>query len=238
MSDETQKAAQQPKPKSIIPGVLGVTVAFVLIAAGMILMAGAQKRQNNADDSAVGDASTYQGTEIDPPQELPDFTLTGVDGEPFSLSDLRGRFVLMAFGYTHCPDVCPLTLSEYKIILGALGDQADQVAFVFVSVDGERDTPERLAQYFDVRGVSDFVIALTGPESDLRQIGVDYGLYFEKAEDPGTSENYLVTHTAASFLIDREGRLRMIFSMDPEKFTLYPEMVAERIKELLQNPSV
>jgi protein SCO1/2 len=233
MSNKTQNAAQQQTPKRIAPGLLAGGIVLALIAAGMILVAVAEKRPNDAADSAADDTATYQGTVVDPPQELPDFTLTGVDGEPFSLSDLRGRFVLMAFGYTHCPDVCPLTLSEYKIIREALGDQADQVAFVFVSVDGERDTPERLAQYFDVRGVSDFVTGLTGPESDLRRIGVDYGLYFEKVKDPGTSENYLVTHTAASFLIDREGRLRMIFSMDPEKFTLYPEMVAERIKELL-----
>ncbi len=219
---------------------IGVT-AGVLILAGMIgLVAFAAILfvifQASAGTDSVASANTdtageYRGTVFDPPQQLQDFTLTGVDGEPVHLSDFAGRWVLIDFGYTHCPDICPLTLSEYKQIRADLGDQADKVAFVFVSVDGERDTPERMKAYMELRGVDDFVTALTGEETYLKEIGVEYGLFFEKVKDPGTQANYLVNHTAASFLIDPERRLQMIFSMDPEKLSLNPEMVAEEVKK-------
>jgi protein SCO1 len=89
----------------------------------------------------------YNGiTAIEPPVAMPNFTLTNQHGEPISLSDLSGKPVLITFGFTHCPDVCPITLGEMRNIHEVL---ADNIHYVFVSVDGERDTPEVLRDYFE-----------------------------------------------------------------------------------------
>jgi protein SCO1/2 len=87
------------------------------------------------------------GTPIDPPRPLADFTLPSQDGTPLSLSALHGKYVLLFFGYTHCPDVCPTTLTDFVQVKRALGAAASQVRFVFISVDGERDTPPVLRHF-------------------------------------------------------------------------------------------
>ena len=195
---------------------LGFVVASSVVRA---LAAGQAAEQNVAG-----------GALVDPPHHLQDFTLTSQTGAPISLSDLRGKAVLLFFGYTHCPDVCPTTLGEYLRVKQALGDRADEVAFVFVSVDGRRDTPDVIRNYlghFD----PDF-IGMTGDEATLRRVGAEYGLLFEtdstqtethdgdSAHTDGEGadhtagldpENYFVQHSSPSFLIDRDGDLRMLF---------------------------
>ena len=97
---------------------------------------------SEASTAAVDETPSTGGAYVDPPRQLQDFTLTSHDAEPISLSDLRDRVVVMFFGYTNCPDVCPVTLTDYTRVKASLGDAAKDVTFVFVSVDGERDTPE------------------------------------------------------------------------------------------------
>lgn len=165
-------------------------------------------------------------TAIDPPKDMPDFTLTNQFGELTSLTDLRGKYVLLTFGYTHCPDVCPLTLNEFRRVQNSLGDLAEQVEFVFISVDGERDTPNILHQYFETRKLEGF-IGLTGDEIDLRQLGIDYGLFFEKAS--GTSQGgYLVNHTAGSFLLNPDGQWIMRY-----QFGILPSVITADLETLL-----
>ncbi len=181
---------------------------------------------NARSDSPTIDGDWSSGATVyDPPRALRDFTLTTQSSERLSLSDLRGRMGLLFFGFTHCPDVCPTTLLEFKRVKQALGDDANEVAFVFISVDGVRDTPEVLARY-----LADFdpdFIGLTGDEVYLRQIGADYDLFFERRE-MGSEGGYTVDHTASSFLIDREGRLVMKFAFGTE-----PEAIAAAIRERL-----
>jgi len=183
------------------------------------------------------------GALVDPPRQVQDFTLTSQTGEPISLSDLRGRAVLMFFGYTHCPDVCPTTLADYTRVKQALGRDAGDVAFVFISVDGRRDTPGVIADYLD-RFDSDF-IGMTGDETTLRRIGAEYGLLFhqetasgegtdeeghEHQEEPGLdAESYFVQHTSPSFVIDRDGYLRMVYFYGTK-----PEVIADGIREVLR----
>src|SRR5258706_13246638 len=95
--------------------------------------------QNKALESA--------GTVIDPPRQLKDFTLTNQAGKPMKLSDLRGQMALVFFVYTNCPNVCPVAVATFTQIRTALGDKASKVAFVFISVDGKRDTPEYLTRF-------------------------------------------------------------------------------------------
>lgn len=149
-----------------------------------------------------------RGSVVDPPRALADFTLTGHTGEPISLSSFRGSPVLLFFGYTYCPDICPATLSDFHKAAKLLGPDAERVKFVFISVDGDRDTPERLARYVQAFGPE--MIGMTGAEGDIRRIGADYGLYFARKE-MGADKPYLVDHTATAYLINQNGELVMVY---------------------------
>jgi len=129
----------------------------------------------NTGAAVIDSAQEFDGiTRVDPPRALQDFTLTNQDNQPTSLHQdnqptslrsLRGQYTLLLFGYTHCPDVCPLTLLKYKRVKDGLGELGDQIHFVFISVDGERDTPERLKPY--LRNFDESFIGLTGESLSL-----------------------------------------------------------------------
>jgi protein SCO1/2 len=148
---------------------------------------------------------------VQPPRTMPNFTLTSQNGQPMQLSDLRGRTVLMFFGYTHCPDICPTSLSDMKRIKAALGDDAKDVAFVFVSVDGARDTPALLKQYVTLFDPS--FIGLTGTEAEVRQIALEYGAHF--TYDKSASETaYVVNHTADTYVLDKGGQWQAAYALN------------------------
>ena len=102
---------------------------------------------SSADTRTTGGLTA--GARVDPPHLLQDFTLTSQTGDPIRLSDLRGRAAVLFFGYTHCPEECPTTMANFKRVKQMLGDQADQTAFVFISVDGTRDTPAQLTSFLN-----------------------------------------------------------------------------------------
>jgi len=150
----------------------------------------------------------YNGVVIDPPLEPVPFSLQHYDGSTVTEATLRGRVALLFFGYTSCPDVCPTTLAEFRLLAGALGDQAGEVAFVFVTVDPQRDTPQQLRRYvgnFDRR-----FYGLTGSDQALDALYRPYGVYHEKRE-LGSAAGYLVDHTASVYVLDRQGRLVLTF---------------------------
>jgi protein SCO1 len=168
-----------------------------------------------------------QGTPVEPPVALTDFTLpSSRDGAPLSLSDLAGTPTLLFFGYTFCPDVCPLTLSEMKRTKELLGADGARLNVVFVSVDPARDTPEVLARYVTTFDPS--FIGLQGDEATLRRIGKEYGLYYKQNTPEGTSAAYLVDHSAASYLIDGNGQLRMLYG-----YGTPPDVLADGVRTLL-----
>jgi len=171
-------------------------------------------------------ATPLPGTVLNPPRPLEDFTLTDHTGAPFSLSDLRGRPALVFFGFTNCPDICPTTLGEFKRVKSLLGRDADEVAFVFVSVDPQRDTPERLAEY--VGAFDPAFIGLTGDDAALRPIAQEFGVYYQAVPLEGSETAYTVDHTASSFALDREGRLAIVFS-----YGTPPDAIVQRIRALL-----
>lgn len=170
----------------------------------------------------------FDGTiAIEPPIVIPDLGLANTDNALTRLSQLRGQFVLLTFGFTHCPDVCPLTLNDFQHIQAQLGPMADEVQLVFVSVDGGRDTPAALRDYFSFRDL-DSIIALTGSEDEVRAFGAPFGLAFEVSGESDAS-GYLVNHTAGSFLLDRDGRWIMRY-----QFGVPPEVIAADLRQLLQ----
>ncbi len=164
---------------------------------------------------------------VEPPGLINDFTLTSQANKPMKFSELRGRLALVTFGYTHCPDVCPVNLARFKQVRIALETAADQVNFVFISVDGKRDTPEVLAMH--LAAFDETFIGLTGEETAVRQVAKDFGVIFYVTNDARTQADYLVTHTASSFLVGREGWLRRVYAYGTE-----PEIVAADIKAMLK----
>lgn len=187
----------------------------LLVILCLLLVGCAQFGASPAADESL--TQENGGTPVNPPQPLTNFTLTSQTGAPLRLSDLHGRPVLLFFGYTHCPDVCPTTLGEWKRVKATLGDAAKQVAFVFISVDSQRDQPAVLKKF--LAGFDPSFIGLTGDPTTIQAIGKDYGLYFKSHADEGSAE-YLVDHSAVSYLIDQEGRLRMIYSADVPESTI------------------
>jgi protein SCO1/2 len=155
-----------------------------------------------------GASYTFQGSLIDPASPAPDIELQDQSGDLFRLGDQQGKVVLVFFGYTHCPDVCPITLTEFKQIKQDLGDLSDQVQFVFVTVDPERDTRQRIRQYLS--SFDPEFIGLGGAREDLEPVWKSYGVY-EAKHDPGSQGEDQVDHTSRVYAVDKEGNLRLTY---------------------------
>ena len=156
-----------------------------------------------------------------------DFSLVDSDGKVRTLADFKGKVVVMFFGYTQCPDICPTTLTEMQQVMALLGPQSDKVQVLFVTVDPERDTAEILKQYvpaFDPR----FLGLRPADEAALEKVTKDFKIYYKKV--PGTKPgSYTMDHTAGSYAFDPEGRLRLYI-----KHAQGPETLAHDLKELLK----
>jgi protein SCO1/2 len=156
-----------------------------------------------------------------------DFSLLDPDGKVRTLADFKGKVVVMFFGYTQCPDICPTTLTEMQQVMTLLGPQSDKVQVLFVTVDPERDTAEILKQYvpaFDAR----FLGLRPTDEAALEKVTKDFKIYYKKV--PGTKPgSYTMDHTAGSYAFDPEGHLRLYI-----KHAQGPETLAHDLKELLK----
>ena len=153
----------------------------------------------------------WRGITIDPARDVPAFRFVQSDGDTLSTAPEDGRPSLVFFGYTHCPDVCPVTLADWTRAKAALGDQADRVRWLFVSVDPARDTPaiaEAYAQQFDPT-----FVGLSGDSATTA--GIQRAFTVASYETPGvTDADYLVTHASQCFLIDDTGKLRAMYSFN------------------------
>ncbi len=134
-----------------------------------------------------------RGSAIQSPYSAPDFTLPDGRGQEFHLAGQRGRVVLLFFGFTSCPDVCPTTLSEFKQVRQRLGKDADRVSFVFITVDPDRDTPERMAKY--ASGFDPSFIGLSGDEAQLGPVWKAYGVYRQLNKASADDTAYEVEHS-------------------------------------------
>jgi protein SCO1/2 len=171
---------------------------------------------------------TFHGSLLDPAAPAPDFTLTDQNGEPFRLSDHHDRVVLIYFGYTHCPDVCPATLALFKQARERLGPQADGARFIFITIDPDRDTSERLREHLN--RIDPVIVGLTGTLEELEPVWAAYGVY--RLEQPGTGETGpLFDHSARVYVVDRHGELRLTFpfGFDVDEFT-------QDVSHLIQEP--
>jgi len=179
---------------------VGVGTAIVLLIIGLVSLS--RSSNNTGHDHAAGESDFTGITLVNPPQDVPDFTLTNQDGKPTRLSDLRGKPTLIFFGFTHCPDVCPMTLSEFLRLNEAVGP--DKVNFVFISVDGARDTPAVMKQRL-ANSRTPFVIGLTGDVQDVLKYGAPFNLVAE-SEPKDAAGEYDIAHTSAVFVLNASGQ--------------------------------
>jgi len=157
-------------------------------------------------DKLPGKQTSFQNTDVTGLDYAKGFSLTDHTGKPRTLADYKGKVVLVFFGYTQCPDVCPTTMAEMASVMQKLGPQADQVQVLFVTLDPERDTQQLLASYvpaFDKR-----FVGLYGTPEQTAKVAKDFKVFYSKVpgKEPGS---YTIDHTAGTYAYDREGRLRL-----------------------------
>jgi protein SCO1/2 len=155
-----------------------------------------------------------------------DFPLPDLAGQPRSIKDFAGKVVVLFFGYTQCPDVCPITLAEIAQAKKLLGPDGDKVQGVFITIDPERDTPEMLKAYMG--NFDPGFVALRGTPDQLAAVAKDFKVYYKKV-DGKTPGSYTMDHSAASYVYDPQGRLRL--------YTRYgggPQALADDLRLLLK----
>ncbi len=162
---------------------------------------------------------------------LPDlkFSLQAAGNKPFTQNDLKGKTVLMFFGYASCPDICPTTMAQLSEVIAKLGQDAKDVRIVFISVDPHRDTPDMLQAYVDAFNKN--AIGLTGTEEQIRSLARNYRIAYQ-IEKPKPGDNpdfYDVTHSRGVFIFDNQGRARLLAS-DTEAV----DLVTQDVRQLLE----
>jgi len=170
-------------------------------------------------------APEFRGVDITGADYARDFALPDQDGQMRSLKDFAGKVVVVFFGYTQCPDVCPTTLQEIVQVKQALGADGDRLQAIFVTVDPERDTPEMLKAYMG--NFDPTFIALRGSDAQTAAIAKDFKIYYKKV-DGQTPTSYTMDHSAGSYIFDPAGRLR-IYS----RYGSGPDAVAADVRSLL-----
>ena len=135
-----------------------------------------------------------------------DFALTDHNGKPRSIADFRGKLVFVFFGYTHCPDICPTTLSDMAGIMKALGPDADKLQVLFITLDPERDTPEVMAGF--VPAFHPAFLGLYGDRPATEKVARDFKI-FQQRVSGSDGKSYTIDHTAASYVFDTRGNLRL-----------------------------
>lgn len=169
--------------------------------------------------------SGFSATDVSGADFAKSFNLTDHTGKPRTLEDFKGKVVALFFGYTHCPDVCPTTMADLKNSMKLLGDDADKVQVLFVTLDPERDTQELLAQY--VPGFDARFIGLYGTPEQTAAVIKEFKIYASKVENSGKS-GYTIDHSAGLYLYDKDGKIKLYVDYGTK-----PDVLAADIKKLL-----
>ncbi len=181
----------------------------------------------SATTEPVAPTSGLAGTDVSKDDLGGDFTLTDGNGKPFSMSSLKGKAVILSFGFTHCPDVCPTELLTYSDTLKQLGDQAKDVAVVFVSVDPERDTPELIGQYVKQFNPNFIGLTDTGGGAELALAKQIYRIVSAKTEIKSDTV-YNVDHSSGAYLLDKNGKA-VVFA----RYGMEAPQIAADLKKIL-----
>jgi protein SCO1/2 len=199
-----------------VVGVVFATIAVVaLVVAAIVSPSGAGDGATTGEDQTIEPPYAYPAIEPAPPLDLVD-----QDGRPFDLASLLGEPVLIFFGYTHCPDVCPATVGVVNRVLGDVGEGP---RVLFVSIDPERDTPDALKQYLAY--LPEAYSGLTGSAVQVREAADGYHVTYAKVET-GSASGYAMAHTAELYLIDAEGRLRSHYPFGTDEAVIADDVAA------------
>ncbi len=193
--------------------ILTAAIAVVALIGGY----GLWQVRNNADRAGATTSGLVTNVSIGGP-----FALTDHTGRAVTDEDFRGRLMLVYFGYTFCPDVCPTELGEVALALDELGDDRDAVTPVLITIDPERDTAELLAEYVPLFHES--MVGLTGSADAIQQVAQSYRVFYRKVEDPEYTY-YLMDHTSFVYLMGRDGEFLSMFA-----YGTAPEEMAEAIR--------
>lgn len=179
----------------------------VLLTAILSLTSCGERQSAQENQMILTPANTaFKNTDVTGLGYASDFALTDHAGKQRTLADFKGKAVLVFFGFMNCPDVCPTTMAEMAGVMKDLGQDADRVQVLFITVDPERDTPELLAKYvpaFDPR-----FLGLTGDKAAIEKVAKDFRVFYQKSpgKEPGS---YSMDHTAGSYVFDPQGRVRL-----------------------------
>lgn len=203
--------------------VLAVKHVLRATASLIIGLLFASKPAVSADDTLIAGVFT-------PARQAPDFSFTATDGSEVKLSQYRGKVVLLAFGYTACTDVCPVTLATLASVSKQLGPDAKGMQVIYVTVDPARDDAERMKRY--VTAFNPSFIGVTGPQDKLAKIRKEYGIDAKKEKEDSKRGSYNVSHSSFIYLIDKQGKLQalMPYGHSPEDF-------AHDVRILLRRPA-
>lgn len=180
-----------------------------------------------ACDNLSRDKHQFHYTDIAGANFARDFDLISQNGERVTLSSFQGKIAIIFFGFTNCPDVCPTTLLEFSRTHELLGAKSDQIQVLFVTVDPERDTPERLKTYMQAFHPS--FLALSGSIDQINAVTKEFKIIHQKVK--GSSEGvYSIDHSAGSYVFDKNGRVRLFVPYGAE-----PQKLAEDILQLIES---
>ncbi len=184
-----------------------VRVSSFALFVSMLALAGCERQGDGSVQTTVSPVkSAFKNTDLTGLDYAKDFALPDHNGKMRSLADFKGKAVVVFFGYTQCPDVCPTTMTEMASVMQQLGPLADKVQVVFITVDPEHDTPELLSKYvpaFDPR-----FIGLSGDKAATEAVAKEFKVFFQKVpgKEPG---NYTMDHASGSYVFDPQGRIRL-----------------------------
>lgn len=205
------KPASGPRSRLVLAA--GLLIALIILGSGAFIAL-------ELHDNARGVAGTVLGSAIGGP-----FTLTDQDGKTVTNTALEGKWLLVYFGYTHCPDACPTALNNIALALQDLGaKRSGEVRPVFISIDPARDTPKVLKDY--VTAFDAPILALTGSPAAVAEAAKNYRVYY--AKHPEAGGDYSMDHTSLIYVMDPKGRFTASFTGDDP-----PAQIAERLKKLL-----
>lgn len=187
---------------SIPPSISSRRQALAWLAAGSALLLSACDPHTTG---VYGGTSPFKGIDITGADYASGFALTDFNGQVRSLSDFKGKVVMLYFGFVQCPDVCPTALSRAAAVMQQLGPQAADLQVIFVTVDPERDTPELLREYMGAFHPS--FLALSGNAEATKKTADEFRVHYKKVP---TGSSYTMDHTALSYLFDRQGRIRVV----------------------------
>ncbi|MEB0134268.1 SCO family protein [Actimicrobium sp. CCC2.4] len=182
-------------------------IPSLLLLLSLTALAGCEQKQSASGDMKFSPVnSQFKNTDVTGLQYARDFALTDHNGKARTLADFKGKAVLVFFGYTQCPDVCPTTMAEMATVMKELGPQADKVQVLFVTLDPERDTQALLSQYvpaFDAR-----FLGLYGDNAATVAVAKEFKIFYQKVAGK-SADSYTIDHTAGSYVFDPQGRVRL-----------------------------